>query len=411
MLLTNFISAVAFQNTLDFQHAIRSIPSDWTPPGTNIKSYNRGREHYEIWKGSLADPAVRQLVKRIQITVLFFVEGGSYIGVDADGNDEPESSLARWSVYFLYKKEVGASANASASADAGAASGPKYVFQGYSTVYDFWMFQQPTPPATPEAGSSWELPETTIPLSDLPRRSRISQFIILPPFQRKGVGAFLYNTIFDLLVKDPFVKEVTIEDPNEAFDRLRDLCDIKYLRANEPKFANLSLSTDVPVPAKGGILHNNTEITLRGGSSQGGSRIIDTEVLEEIRVKHKIAPRQFSRLVEIHLMSLLPASVRPHATLPNAKRPAASQDDKHVYTLWKLLLKQRLYYRNAALLGEFEVTERILKLDETLGNVELEYAQILERLEETSTVTNGKRKLEASTEDGPSSKKVRVENA
>ena len=110
-------------------------------------------------------------------------------------------------------------------------------------------------------------------------------------------------------------------------------------------------------------------------------------------------------------MSLLPASVRPHATLPNAKRPAASQDDKHVYTLWKLLLKQRLYYRNAALLGEFEVTERILKLDETLGNVELEYAQILERLEETSTVTNGKRKLEASTEDGPSSKKVRVENA
>ena len=275
------------------------------------------------------------------------------------------------------------------------------------------MFQQPTPPASPdpEAASSWELPKALLPLTDLPRRSRISQFIILPPFQGKGAGAILYNTIFDLHIKDPFVKELTIEDPNEAFDRLRDLCDIKYLRANEPDFANLSLNTDVVVPAKGGVLHNNTEITLRGGSSQGGARIIDTEVLEAIRVKHKIAPRQFYRLVEMHLMSLLPASVRPRASSPGAERPAASRDDKHVYTLWRLLLKQRLYHRNSTLLGEFEVTERILKLDETVGNVEWEYVQILDRLEETSTLANGKRKLDADPEDGPASKKVRAGNA
>ena len=63
-----------------------------------MKAYSKDGGFYEVWKGNLADQAVRQLVKRVQITVLFFIEGGSYIGVDADGNDEPESSLARWSV-------------------------------------------------------------------------------------------------------------------------------------------------------------------------------------------------------------------------------------------------------------------------------------------------------------------------
>ena len=108
-------------------------------------------------------------------------------------------------------------------------------------------------------------------------------------------------------------------------------------------------------------------------------------------------------------MSLLPASVRLHHDSTDAQRPAPSKSDRQVYTLWKLLLKQRLYRRNSAILGEFEITERILKLDETLSNVEWEYAQILERLEQTRTDVNGKRKLEADSEGGPAGKKVRIE--
>ena len=205
VLFSNRIHTVAFQKAADFRQAIRSIPDTWAPPGQLVKTYSKDGGLYEVWKGNLADQAVRQLVKRVQITVLFFIEGGSYIGVDADGNDEPESSLARWSVYFLYKKET-------APDDV---SGSQYTFQGYSTVYDFWMFQQPTPPATPKSGSTapsptaddgWELPQAPLPLIDMPRRSRISQFIILPPFQGKGAGAILYDTIFELQIQDPFVK-------------------------------------------------------------------------------------------------------------------------------------------------------------------------------------------------------------
>ena len=70
-------------------------------------------------------------------------------------------------------------------------------------------------------------------------------------------------------------------------------------------------------------------------------------------------------------------------------------------------------------LGEFEITERIIKLNDTLDNVEWEYARILERLEsprpEAESEANGagsshgKRKSDGE-EEGPSSKKARVDD-
>ncbi|KAH8653674.1 acyl-CoA N-acyltransferase [Xylariales sp. PMI_506] len=415
--MKEFLPGVAFQKKGDFELAINQTAKDWTPPGELIKTIERDGDTYEIWKGSLADAAVKQLVKRIQICVLFYIEGGSYIGQDAEGQDEPEYSLARWSVYFVYKKE----------------SLPdnqrNYIFQGYSTVYNFWLFEPPTPPSTPgsteaivpKVDDTWELPTGDFPYTSIPHRARISQFVILPPFQGKGIGAMLYNTIYELQIADPTTKEITVEDPNESFDLLRDLCDLKYLRRNVPDFANLSISADIPVPQKGGVLHHNLAVSPSEIASPSESTIIDIDALEKLRVKSKIAPRQFARLVEMHLMSKLPPSVRPtpetsdpaSATLQKAAKP--SKADSNVYTLWRLLLKQRLYRRNAAILGEFEVTERILKLNETLENVEWEYGRILERLEapRPGAAANGKRKSRDGDESAgeSASKKPRVEDA
>jgi histone acetyltransferase 1 len=319
---------------------------------------------------------VKQLVNRIQICVLFYIEGGSFIGKDADGNDEPDYSLARWTVYFLYKKQAGV-------------EGPsKYIFQGYSTVYDFWHFELPTPPASPgnepiqaKVNHDWELPAGDMSYTDMPHRARISQFVILPPFQGKGAGAMLYNTIFELQSKDTTTKEITVEDPNEAFDLLRDLCDLKYLRKNVPEFANMSINPDIKVPMRGGILRHNLQVTHGIETSPKG--IVDIDALEALRVRVKIAPRQFSRLVEMYLMSKLPPSVRPlgMSSEGSAKTGKPTKDDKKIYTLWRLLVKQRVYRRNATLLEEFEITERIIKLNDTIDNIEFEYANILERLD------------------------------
>ncbi|KAI1074099.1 histone acetyl transferase HAT1-like protein [Whalleya microplaca] len=399
--MKEFLPGVAFQSKQEYELALKNIPDTWTPPGRLIKTHEKDGEVYEVWQGNLADLGVRQLVKRIQIVTLLFIEGGSYIGEDADGKDEPDSSLARWTVYFVYKKQ----------GSPGDAGKHQYTFQGYSTVYNFWMFQQPTPPSSPgKANDSWELSEGDFSLEEIPHRARISQFVILPPFQGKGIGALLYDTIFGVGMNTTHTKEVTVEDPNEDFDLLRDLCDMKYLRKNVPEFAELKVNSSVRVPEKGGTLHNNTQISASGAASSSGNGIVDIAKLEGLRIKNKIAPRQFWRLVEMHLMSKLPDSVRPRSDAEAAK-PAASKADKHAYMLWRLLLKQRLYRRNVSILGEFEITERIIKLNETVDNVEWEYARILDRLESKPAAANGKRKLDDIDEETPSKKKSRVGGA
>ncbi|KAK8047341.1 histone acetyltransferase 1 [Apiospora saccharicola] len=416
-IMKEFLPGVAFHKKIDFELAVKQTPTSWTPPGELVNTIERDGETYEVWKGSLADLAVNQLVKRIQLLVLFYIEGGSYIGEDADGKDEPDYSLARWSVFFLYKKPSTANEH--------------YVFQGYSTVYHFWLFQTLTPPTSPgktpallepepKKNESWELPSGDYPYTELPHRARISQFLVLPPFQGKGAGAMLYNTIFNLQSKDESTKEITVEDPNEAFDLLRDLCDMKYLRKNFPEFANLAVNPDIAVADKGAVLHHSTQISNKNsGASASAKGIVDVDALEELRLRVKIAPRQFWRLVEMHLMSKLPLSVQPLPDDEEVERPAASKANKHAYMLWRILLKQRLYRRNASILGEFEVTERIIKLNDTLENVEWEYARILQRLNAPmpgvdpkangASAFLGKRKPEGE-EEGPSSKKARVDD-
>ena len=165
-----------------------------------------------------------------------------------------------------------------------------------------------------------------------------------------------------------------------------------------PEFANLAVNPDVVVPEKGAILHHNTQVSIIDGrASTSAKGIVDVQALEKLRQRVKIAPRQFWRLVEMHLMSKLPASVRPEPE-GESKQKIAPKVDRHLYMLWRILLKQRLYRRNISILGEFEITERILKLNETLDNVEWEYARILERLEaapvaqDEGASANGKRK-------------------
>ncbi|CAJ2505979.1 Uu.00g001090.m01.CDS01 [Anthostomella pinea] len=403
--LKEFLPGVAFQGRQEYDSAVRNTPETWAPPGTLVKTAEKDGEIYEVWHGTMADLAVKQMLKRIQVMVLLFIEGGSYIGQNPEGKEEPEYSLARWSVFFIYKKQP----------TTDAPDKHRYIFQGFSTVYDFWMFQQPTPRASPAKDSidhAWELPEGDFSLKDLPSRSRISQFVILPPFQGKGVGALLYNTIFCLGVDDASVKEVTVEDPNEDFDLVRDLCDMKYLRKNIPGFAALKVNANVSIPEKGAILHNNTRVSSPESGSSSADGIVDMDALEAMRVKAKIAPRQFWRLTEMHLMSTLPDSVRPRPDTDSVAQPSQSKADLQAYTVWRLLLKQRLYRRNANVLGEFEITERIIKLNETVSNVEWEYARILERLEPKAVVANSKRKLDSEAEEAStSSKRARVEDA
>lgn len=124
----------------------------------------------------------------MQLFVLLYIEGGSYISETED----------TWEFATLYEKRRRRSAPDVTT----------YHFVGYSTLYPFYCF-----------------PERV--------RMRISQFLILPPYQQDGHGSALYTAIYQHVLASPSIAELTVEDPAEAFEDLRDRNDLKMLIAND----------------------------------------------------------------------------------------------------------------------------------------------------------------------------------
>ncbi|KAL9003811.1 MAG: hypothetical protein Q9188_003331 [Gyalolechia gomerana] len=231
--LREWMPEVSFQQPSAFESQVQEDASakDWKPPGELIESYtSRGRK-FEIWSAELSDPAVQQLIDHIQILVSFFIEGGTPIPLD-----DQDWSLARWKIFFVYEK-------------LGFLPSPKtspYSLVGYSTTYTFITHQASPAPSTPSKPQTFTLPPTApFSLSTLPSRARISQFLILPSHQSHSHGTHLYNTLVRTFLSSPQISEITVEDPNEAFDDLRDYCDYARLTANGT-FAQIHLAKSLP---------------------------------------------------------------------------------------------------------------------------------------------------------------------
>ncbi|ODA80036.1 hypothetical protein RJ55_02994 [Drechmeria coniospora] len=370
---------VAFVKASDFEDSSIQLGDNWHPPGELEATINDGNDRYEIWRGSLQDGAVKQLNNRVQILVPLFIEGGSYIGQDQESSSSDVSipDADRWTAFFLYKTQQSVED----------AEKKSYVFVGYSTVYRFFYLQPTSPSKSPRG--DWELPKGDLDMAELPCRTRLSQFVILPPFQGRGNGHRLYKTIFDHYQRHHQTFEFTVENPSESFDDLRDICDLAFLRA-VPEFRALRLDQSVSIPKFGTV----------------PSLIVGEETLEDVRKKVKIAPRQFARVLEMYLMSQLPRSVQPNLDLDEVL-PQPTKADQHQARLWKLIVKQRLYRHNKDALSQIEPSERIEKLRETLTGVELEYARILAAFAramghagQSQAGSNGKRKLEEADGDG-----------
>lgn len=108
---------------------------------------------------------------RLQPYLLFFIDGASIIGL-AD---------PKWQVNLLLESETDS-------------------IIGFGSAYPFLLF-----------------PEGV--------RLRISQFFIIPPRQHRGLGRLLYKAILRRASQDETVREITVEDPNDAFAALRLACD------------------------------------------------------------------------------------------------------------------------------------------------------------------------------------------
>ncbi|XMA07968.1 hypothetical protein WAI453_000759 [Rhynchosporium graminicola] len=340
-LLEPFLPKLAYEKPSIFTKALSDIGSKlWRPPGELWQTIETDGKILEVWKGSLANIAVQQILKRIQILVPLFIEGGTIIELD-----EPEWVLERWTVFFYYEvNKTSKSVN-------------PYSFMGYSTVYRYFLFQAGTngSGSTKQATADFTLPLNNISFSSLPCRSRISQFVLLPPFHGNGYGSHLYNSIFDFYLAESETVEITVEDPNYAFDDMRDVNDLARLRTL-PEFRVIKINTSVK-PDPHALTPNN---------------IVDLPALEKIRKRTKIAPRQFLRVTEMHLLSRIPKSIRK-AELASESPKGKEQE----FSLWQLWVKKRLYKHNRDLLSQMDKEERVEKLDEVLAGVVEDYTRLL----------------------------------
>ncbi|MCJ1310595.1 histone acetyltransferase 1 [Agyrium rufum] len=387
--LQDFLPAEAFVGSREAYLArvsdVKDMPK-FRPPGAVVKTYTRAGRRFEIWCAELSaragpnNPSAIELIQNMQILVSLFIEAGTPIYLD-----DPIWTIARWRVFFVY--EVVAST-----------SGSPYHFAGYSTSYRFLTYEpsdktfDTTSPKLIASGKhlSFGLPaQDPISISSVPCRSRISQFLILPPHQKMSHGTHLYNAMVDTFLADPATIEITVEDPSEAFDDLRDYCDFARLRStgalNRIKFNT--------------VLDPKTS-SKRIGVRVPSSKLLDKPLLHSIRKQHKIAQRQFDRLVEIYLLSKISKSARTGGTMRLTQRGRASDPDDRAYYYWRLLVKQRIYKKNKDILFQLDRLDRIDKLEETMAGQQDDYERLLEAMgsnpatEEAEMVDTGRAKTE-----------------
>lgn len=70
--------------------------AEWKPPGELLHQYQLGGRQFGIWSTTLMDPRARDLLRNMQILILFFIEGGTYIELD-----DPDWTMERWRIFFV----------------------------------------------------------------------------------------------------------------------------------------------------------------------------------------------------------------------------------------------------------------------------------------------------------------------
>ena len=193
-LLTSRLAPNSFTTSLE--HFRSQVGEEWSPPGRLVWSYSvpsveGGRDvvTYEIWGGGFNDVELKRYHSRVQFFLLLFIDRSSFIN---------DSDLI-WEVLLLFEKRVPRPPSSLASSASSTPVPATYSFVGYTTLYKFLSYP-----------SEWLL--------------RLSQILILPPYQRSGHGAQLLQFVYREAERRHF-RAVNVEDPAPVFQLLRDVLD------------------------------------------------------------------------------------------------------------------------------------------------------------------------------------------
>ncbi|KAJ3191391.1 hypothetical protein HK101_007817 [Irineochytrium annulatum] len=266
----------------DYGAFIETVKRDertFRPMGEKVFEYQvsgRPDAKYEVFRCSFRTPGFKAYHNRLQLFLLLFIEGASYIEDDD-----------KWEISLVFEMTNNVDGSIS------------YFLVGYTTVYAFYSYPDKKRMRIRSERRSGEKCLLTEFLHD-------SQFLIFPPYQTNGHG---------------------VEDPNDAFQEMRDRNDFRIL-SQMKAFAGLRAP-------------------------------IDPRAMQEWRRKSKLSKGQVDRCCEMILLRALKAN------------------DEEEAKEYRLHVKRRLFRHNEEALMGMAEQERITKLQETYLSVVEGYREIL----------------------------------
>lgn len=216
--ITEYFPTGYYTNLEEFLNVMEKKAKTFEPAGEKIHEFKADDRTFQIYLAESSTPNFQKYHTRLESFIFWYIDASSRIDHDE-----------RWRFFMVYEKYENKDGET------------RYASVGYSAVYLYYHYPDKT-------------------------RPRVSQFMILPPFQRKGVGAALLQNIYDHFRSQEKVCDITVEDASENFQRLRNTIDARLLK-DLPKF-----------------------------SAENLKKGFSTEMAQEAKDKYKINPKQ-SRIV------------------------------------------------------------------------------------------------------------------
>ncbi|XP_037068304.1 histone acetyltransferase type B catalytic subunit-like [Pollicipes pollicipes] len=135
---------------------------------------------FEVYLATAETPGLREHHEALQTFLLWYIDAASFIDIDDD----------RWRFFVCFERYKTAEGET------------RYAVAGYTTVYEYYAYPCHV-------------------------RPRISQMLVLPPFQKLGIGAEMLDIVYRHYKNNEKVVDITVEDPSENFTRLRDFVDCR----------------------------------------------------------------------------------------------------------------------------------------------------------------------------------------
>uniref|UniRef100_A0A8C6UAU6 Histone acetyltransferase type B catalytic subunit n=1 Tax=Neogobius melanostomus TaxID=47308 RepID=A0A8C6UAU6_9GOBI len=191
------IIPAGFTCNVDDFNSFLEKDANFKPFGTLLHAYTVHNEEageltYQIYKADMTCPGFQEYHERLQTFLMWLIETASFIDADDD----------HWDFFLVFEKY-----NKDGET--------LYATVGYMTVYNYYVYPDKT-------------------------RPRVSQMIVLPPFQGEGHGAQLLEAVHRFYCSLPKVQDITAEDPSENYVKLRDYV-LTKLCQSLPSFASEKL--------------------------------------------------------------------------------------------------------------------------------------------------------------------------